>query len=84
MRDLDNWITGHYGEDYFKDEDDSMDDKQDIVVTMQISLTDKGEAVTLAEFLQELLDMMHIEGVVSYTNEDKNNESQEPGTMQER
>lgn len=49
-------------------------DKQDIVVTMQISLPDKGEAATLAEFLQELLDMMHIEGVVSYTNEDKNNE----------
>lgn len=54
-----------------------MDDKQDIVVTMQISLTDKGEAVTLAEFLQELLDMMHIEGVVSYTNENKRKKTNE-------
>lgn len=57
-----------------------MDDKQEIVVTMQISLP-KQEATTLAEFLQDLLDMMHIEGIVSFTNEDKDDEQENTRAM---
>lgn len=57
-----------------------MDDKQDITVTMQISLP-KQEAMTLTEFLQYLLNTMKIEGIVSYTIEDKENEPKIPRTM---
>lgn len=79
-RDLDNWITGHYGEDQFRD--DEMDNKQDVKIVIDASAS-REDAETLIEFLSKLLnETMGIEAVVMLVmDEDKEDEPENPGTM---
>lgn len=78
-QDLDNWITGHYGEDQFKDDD--MDNKRDVKIVIDATTT-REDAEKLVEFLHTLInETMGIEAVVSFTIEDKEDEPENSGTM---
>lgn len=66
-QELDNHITGYYGEDEFRDEQQP----EDFTFQFPVTMTRKN-ADTLLEFLSTMLnELMHLETVVHYTKDDE-------------